>query len=139
MTATAIMADGSASSSWTLAWTSATVAGATALVLQPHTVQPPPFAGMDYPHDPHLSLIDQGSGVLLALAVAGITVRGRFRFDLDIHAAPTNTGTGLPRELCGAEAEAGTENGDQCVDRSGERVARGTDRLEVVGGFAKPL
>lgn len=79
-TATApILAGRTSSSSWTLAWSNATVAGATSTV-QAHTVQPPTVPFLDYPHDPHISPVDQGTVLVLGLGVTGIVIRDRFRF-----------------------------------------------------------
>jgi hypothetical protein len=80
--------------SWALAWASATAAGATATILQTHTIQPPPIAEVDFPHDPRLGSVDQGTYLLLALTVAGITFHERFRFDRDFDAATTDPGGG---------------------------------------------
>jgi hypothetical protein len=54
---------------------------------QAYTAQPSTVSFLDYPHDPHISPVDQGTLLVLVLGVTYITARDRFRFARNLDAA----------------------------------------------------
>jgi hypothetical protein len=94
-TAPIVTVSGSSSSLVLISTADTLVRGASGMT-QAYTAQPPTLAGVDYPHDPHLTIIDGGTAALLAVAVAGVVLHERFFFAANLDRGSPTRPSGRP-------------------------------------------